>query len=184
MAPSKCYPKCQLAFVVNGKKFEGIRMPFNPLFEICEHVHLKGDDSHLETVLKILAEQDEEVNLNEVESTKKLAKQYFGVELEVDAKGLSRTLIKLLASDTIDVSLLDNLRADTICDALEHAYNRQTEIKHETVNGNMQKFIDSSKKTDTDKKKLQATTSNLKTQRKYREKTEFDEEAEQKSSKK
>jgi len=54
----------------------------------------------------------------------------------------------MLVKETIDVDVLDGLRADTICDAIEHAYNKSLNIDHEKVNANLSKFLESSVKAD------------------------------------
>ena len=111
------------------------------------------------------------MKLSEVEATKKIAKQHFGVDLDVDTHNLSRTLIGMLGKEIIDFGMLDSLRADTICDAIEHAYNKSSHIEHEKVSTNLGKFIEASKKTDTEKNKMKTTTT-LKPKTRYREKVE------------
>jgi|JI6StandDraft_1071083.scaffolds.fasta_scaffold04002_11 hypothetical protein len=175
LVPAQLYPKCTAVFTLGEQKYEGLRIPYNPMFELCHNLVLRNDEPNLETVLKLLSGQEEDVKLSEVETIKKIAKQHFGVELEVDSHNLSRTLISILAKESIDVNLLDSLRADTICDAIELAYNKSHHVEHEKVNANLGKFLETSNKNDSEKNKIKTTTT-LKPKYKYREKVEEDEE--------
>lgn len=158
MVAKEVHPKCTAVFTLDGKKYQGLRIPYNPIYEVCHTIALRNDDPHLVSVLKILEGEVEEVKLSEVEATKKLAKQHFGVELETDPQNLARTLIQVLVKETIDVHLLDSLRADTICDAIEHAYDKSTGIEHEKVSANLGKYLEGSKKPDSDKNKIKTST--------------------------
>lgn len=167
MACNQLHPRCPTQFSLNGKKYKNLRIPYNPLFELCDSIELKKDE-HMDQLLHILSGEEEVVNLNEVEAIKKLAKQHFGVELQVDKSDLSRTLVTLLAKDNIDTHVLDSLRTDTICEALEAAYEKGN--VHDKVETNVDKYLKETKKRDYDKEKIK--TSKTYGKPRYREKRE------------
>jgi hypothetical protein len=125
-------------------------------------------------VLKILSGQEEDVKVSEVESTKRIAKMHFGVDLVIDPHDLSRTVLAMLVKETLEVNILDTLKADTICDAIEHAYGSINPTEHEKVDANVGKYLQSSQKTDSDKNKIRTSTA-VKPRYRYREKVEDDE---------
>jgi hypothetical protein len=47
LVASQLHPKCSAIFNLSGKKYEGIRIPYNPMFELCHNFDLKNDDPHL-----------------------------------------------------------------------------------------------------------------------------------------
>jgi len=55
LVPTQLHPKCPAIFILGENKYEELRIPYNPIFELCHNIVLRKEDSHLESVLKLLS---------------------------------------------------------------------------------------------------------------------------------
>ena len=57
LAPAKTYPVCPCTFIINGKPYHHLRVPYSPLYEVATEIKLNSNNNHLESVLMALSEQ-------------------------------------------------------------------------------------------------------------------------------
>lgn len=142
LSPAETYPVCPCTFVINGKPYHQVRIPYSPMFEVTNEIRLNSGGNKLESVLMILSQQMTYVPIEECKAIIDDASKYLGVRLEIQLRDVAAGILS-----ANDPKLVVDLDPGLLSLALRLVYEQIDADHADELSNSAITYIDASERT-------------------------------------